>query len=73
MRTIMLVAVLALGIGGCNQGQRQALKDGAQAGAAGEPAAPPRDVTMDFILYMAAYLVGTSGKEAVKGLAKKLK
>ena len=75
MRCVMamfLAVGLTLGVYGGTTAQRQAAQNGATDGASGAPVNPPPVSQIDnFLLYLGAYLVGTSGKEGLKFLKAK--
>lgn len=70
----MIAAVLVVGLGfgvyGCTQAQKAAATQGGVDGAAGNPINPPSGWD-NFAIYLAAYLAGTTGKEALRAAKNK--
>lgn len=69
-----IAAVLVIGLGfgvyGCTQAQKAAAVQGGVDGGSGNPVNPPAGWD-NFLVYLAAYLAGTTGKEALKAAKSK--
>lgn len=61
----ILVVGLGFGVYGCTEAQKKAATQGASDGSSGAPVAPPSGWD-NFLVYMAAYLAGTTAKEGLR-------